>query len=193
MPARVDLDPLRHEIEASWDARIPKSQILAWIHEQGDPFTTCSLSTLKRTFRKWNMKWKGPMSYMHTFGTADSELLIALFYKAMISDNKILRNLHKQNFLITKRQLKRFRFAHDLKRKRELKDRKVQDRELQKKLATIVKNSVITSFDCRLLYIYLHVNRQEFVGRNRIEKIMKMINPQKIQRRDEQTNRRQRK
>ena len=115
MPARIDLDPLKDEICQQWDARVPKSNILEWIKEQGDLYTTCSLSTLKRTFTRWGIKWGGPMpSYNDILGPLNSEILISLFYKGMASDPKILRNLRKQGFNITKRQLKSFRLTHGL-------------------------------------------------------------------------------
>ena len=45
MITRINLDPVKDEIYQQWDTRVPKSNILEWIHKQGDPYTTCSLST----------------------------------------------------------------------------------------------------------------------------------------------------
>ena len=75
MIARIDLDPLKDEICQQWDARVPKSDILEWINEQGDLYTICSLSTLKRTFTRWSMKWEGPNVYNDILGVAGSEAI----------------------------------------------------------------------------------------------------------------------
>ena len=69
----------------------------------------------------------------------------------------------------------------------------MQDRELQEKLRAIVGNSVATSLGYRLLYTFLRVDRQEFVGRDRIAEALRVIAPEEVHRRDEQANRRQRK
>ena len=83
MPVLIDLGPLKDEIRQRWDGRLPKARILAWIKEQGDQYATCSLSTLKRNFRKWDMKWKVPQDCNSILETVGSESLIALFYEGL--------------------------------------------------------------------------------------------------------------
>ena len=193
MPAAIDLDPLRDEIRHKWHTGVPKTRILAWIKEQGDQYASCSLPTLKRRFRDWDMQKETPQSYSSVLGTTGSEFLITLFYQGLASDRKILRVLHKHGFNISKHQVKRFRLAHGMKRTRDLGNRDFQDQELQEKLRAIVSNSVATNFGYRMMYTYLCQNRKDRVSRNRVQAALKVIDPRGVNRRDEQANRRQKK
>ena len=139
------------------------------------------------------MKRQVPQDFNSILGTAGSEFLVALFYQGLASDVKILRNLRKRGFNITKRQLRRFRIAHGMVRQRGLANREVQDQELREKLRAIISNSVATNFGYRFMYTYLCQNRKDLVSRDRIAAALKELDPQGVNRRDEQANRRQRK
>ncbi|KAF1936682.1 hypothetical protein EJ02DRAFT_479412 [Clathrospora elynae] len=178
---RTDIAPFEDDLRALFEEGLTFRQLADWLYEEHQ--VRCGLTTLKDRFRRWDIR---------RCITSDVEQqlknrIIVLFYQLNLDDSEILRMLHAEGYTnISPATIVRLRFTLGLKHKDE---QDIADILAYGLVEEEMKKGIIDGYGRQMLQVHFKQHNM-FFSRNRLFKAYCTLNPEAVERRRNDQQRR---